>query len=131
MAMPAYMKRYSFRILGFGLAYCGAFIGGVSLMQSSNAPSGIAAYVVATIPALFVIGMIWSIFRMIIECDDEYQRMLFTKAILLATGVTLAMTTLWGFLEAFDLAPHIDLYWVVCIWFPMTGLGGWLVRRNA
>jgi hypothetical protein len=131
MALPVYLRRYNFRILGFGLAYAGALIGAVALMVSPAAPKGIAAYLVAIVPALFVIGMIWTMFKLLDECEDEYQRLLFAKGYLLATGITLALATLWGFLEAFKLVPHIELYWVVCLWFPMTGLAGWIVRRGA
>jgi hypothetical protein len=131
MAMPPYFRRYSYRMLGFGAAYAGAFVGAVMLMTSAAPPKGAIAYLVATVPALLVIGMIWSIFQLLQDTEDEYQKLLLAKGLLLAAGITLALATLWGFLEAFDLVPHIDLYWVVCVWFPMTGLAGWMVRRRA
>lgn len=131
MTMPAYMKRYSFRIIGFGMAYAAALIGAIMLMKSTSAPTGLLAYLVASVPALFVIGMIWAIFQLLIDIEDEYQRLLFAKSILMATGITLALATLWGFLEGFELVPHLELYWVVTAWFPLTGLGGCIVRRGA
>jgi hypothetical protein len=131
MAMRPYMKRYTVRTLGFGAAYTGALIGGVMLMKSAAAPVGLGAYLVALTPALFVVAMIWAMFKLLEETDDEYQRLLLAKGILLGTGITLSMTTAWGFLEAFGLVRHIELYWVVVLWFPMTGLGGRIVRRHA
>jgi hypothetical protein len=131
MAMAPYMRRYTFRILGFGMTYAASFIASVMLMKSNHAPSGALAYLVATIPGLLVVGMIWSILRLLIECEDEYQRLLFTKTVLLATGIALSMATVWGFLETFDLAVHMPGYVVAVIWFAMIGVAGWIVRRGA
>lgn len=131
MAMAPYMRRYTFRIIGFGLAYSAALVGAVSLMKSDHAPTGLLAYPVAAIPALFVVGMIWAVFRLLVECDDEYQRFLFAKQTLLATGITLALATVWGFLENFDLAVDVPAYHVTIVWFVMVGVAGWIVRRKA
>ena len=131
MPMTPYMRRYTFRILGFGLAYSGALVGSILWMKSANAPTGALAYVAAVIPALFVVGMIWAVFRLLVECDDEYQRLLFAKQTLLATGLTLSLATVWGFLENFELATDLPGYHVTIVWFVMVGLSGWIVRRKA
>lgn len=131
MSMPAYMRRYTFRILGFGLLYAVALVGTLLVMQQAWAPGGAAAYVLATIPALPVLGMIWAIGRLVIETDDEYQRFLFVKQILIATALTLAIATVWGFLEDFGMAPHAPAYWATVLWFAMIGVGGCIARRKA
>jgi hypothetical protein len=131
MAMPSYMRRYTFRILGFGLAYVGVLIGAIMAMKQPWAPTGPAAWALAVLPAIPVVGMIWAIFRLIAETDDEYQRFLFVKQVLIATGLTLAIATIWGFLENFDLVEDVPAYHVTVLWFAMIGVGGCIARWRA
>lgn len=131
MPMPAYMRRYTFRILGFGLAYAGCLIGAIMVMQQPWAPTGPLAYLLAVLPALPVVGMIWAVFRLIAETDDEYQRFLFVRQTLIATGLTLTIVTVWGFLENFDLVTDLPGYHVTVLWFVMIGVGGCFVRWRA
>lgn len=131
MSMPAYMRRYTFRIIGFGLIYAVALVATILVMQQPWAPSGAAAYGLAVLPALPVLGMIWAIGRLVVETEDEYQRFLFVKQILIATALTLAIATVWGFLEDFGMAPHAPAYWATVLWFAMIGVGGCIARRKA
>ena len=131
MAMPLYMRRYTFRIIGFGLAYAGALIGAIMVMKQPWAPQGPLAYLLAVLPALPILGMIWAIGRLIVETDDEYQRFLFVKQTLIATGLTLAIATIWGFLENFGLVTDIPAYHVTVLWFAMIGVGGCIARWRA
>ena len=131
MSTPAYMRRYSFRILGFGLIYTVVLIGTLLVMKQPWAPEGIPAYLLAVLPALPVIGMIWAIGRLVVETEDEYQRFLLIKQILIATGLTLAIATIWGFLEEFGVAAHVPAYWGTVLWFAMIGVGGCIARWRA
>jgi hypothetical protein len=128
MPMPLYMRRYTFRIIGFGLAYVATLFAAISVMKQDWAPEGIGAWLIAALPAFPVIGMIWTIGRLIVETDDEYQRFLFVKQILIATGITLALATVWGFLENFELVPGLPGYHVTVLWFAMFGVGGCIAR---
>lgn len=131
MPMPVYMRRYTFRILGFGLVYAALLVGAMLAMKQPWAPRGVGAWAIAILPALPIIGMIWTIGRLIVETDDEYQRFLFVKQTLIATGLTLAIATAWGFLENFDLAPHLPGFYVTVLWFAMIGVGGCIARWRA
>ena len=131
MPMPAYMRRYTFRILGFGLVYTGTLVASLMVMEQSWAPEGPLAYCLAALPALPVLGMIWAIGRLVVETADEYQRFLLVKQILIATALTLAIATVWGFLEGFGLADHVPAYWATILWFAMIGVGGCIARWRA
>jgi len=131
MPMPAYMRRYSFRILGFGLCYVGCLVGALAVMRQPWAPTGVGAWGLAILPALPIVGMIWTIFRLIVEADDEYQRFLIVKQVLIATGLTLAIATVWGFLENFELVEDVPGYHVTVLWFAMIGVGGAIARWRA
>ena len=131
MTMPAYMRRYTARIIGFGLLYAAVLVAALTVMKQPWAPEGAGAWLLAALPALPVLGMIWAIFRLIVETDDEYQRFLFVKQVLIATGITLALATVWGFLENFDLVSSLPGYHVTVLWFAMFGVGGCLARWRA
>ena len=131
MAMAAYMRRYTIRMLGFGLAYAVALVGAIMVMKQPWAPTGAGAYLLAVLPALPVIGMIWTIMRLAVETEDEYQRFLFGRQILIATGLTLALATIWGFLEDSDLAADVPGYHVTLVWLAMFGIAGCFVRWRA
>ena len=45
-------------------------------------------------------------------------------------GLTLSIATLWGFLESFGQAPHVDSYWAFPIFGFFTGLASCLIRRS-
>ena len=131
MAMPAYMRRYTVRMLAFGLAYAVALVGAIMIMKQPWAPTGVPAYLLAILPALPVIGMIWTIMRLAVETEDEYQRYLFGRQILIATGLTLALATIWGFLEDSDLVADVPGYHVTVVWLVMFGIAGCFVRWRA
>ena len=65
--------------------------------------------------------MFWAIGRLLVEEQDEYIRMLLVRQTLVATGFTLSLVTIWGFLENFRLVPHVDAFYVAVLWF--VGLG--------
>ena len=68
-------------------------------------PHGPFAYALAVLPALPIIGVIWTIMRLLVEETDEYIRMLFVRQTLFATGFCLTVMTVWEFLQNFDLVP--------------------------
>lgn len=85
--------------------------------------AGPLAYAVAVLPALPIIGMILVFSRYLAEESDEYLRMKFNRQVLIATGLMLTVATIWGFLERFGLAPHIDAYWAGFLWVLGFGVG--------
>jgi len=74
--------------------------------------------------------MIRAMGLLIKEERDEYLRMRIVEQSLIATGFLLAATTLYGFLNAFDLAPRLDAYLAVPVWAVGLGIGR-LVQRDA
>jgi len=65
----------------------------------------------------FVLG------RYLVEERDEYLRMQVTRQALIATGFAMSIATAWGFLENFDLVPHVYAYYAAILWFAGLGLG--------
>ena len=48
--------------------------------------------------------------RMVRHQDEMYRRIQF-EAVAVAAGITLLFSSAWGFLELFDVAPHLNPAW--------------------
>lgn len=127
--MPQYIKRYTMRVLAFMAAYVVILLSGKSYAQNAD-PSQLVRVVLAVITALPICGVFWAIFRMLAEVDDEYQRLLFAKQILLGTAWALAIVTVWEFLAVYDVLAT-GPQWTGVIWFMTFGLAGGYVRLRA
>lgn len=128
--IPPSMKRYFWRIGIFITAYLIILIGGLSLKNSTNPPEGLFAYALAILTALPICGVFWTIFRLLDELEDEYQRFLVAKQIMLATVVTLCAATIWQFLNVYNLMTE-GPQWLGVIWLAMFGIAGGIVRWRA
>jgi hypothetical protein len=78
---------------------------------------GLPAYAVAVLPALPVLWLLVEMGRFLAVEKDEFQRNILVQCVLGGTGGTLATTTIWGYLEDFAHAPHLDLIWVYPIFW--------------
>ncbi len=119
---PAW-KRYNWRVIWLSLAYV-AFLLPAVYGFKHRLVSDVLAYAVAILPALPIIGIFAAIGRYLVEEQDEYVRMLMVRQTLWASGFTLSLATIWGFLENFDLVGHVDGYYIVIVWFFGLGIGG-------
>ena len=88
---------------------------------------GPLAYPVAVLPALPILWLLLEMWRYVVAEKDEFLRLLFVQCLLGGTGGTLATTTVWGWLEAFRLAPHMAptmvyaLFWIfVAVSYPVV-----------
>jgi hypothetical protein len=115
-------RRYVLRVGVATLAYIVTLSLAIELV-GGGAVSGPLAYLLALLPGLSVAGIFWAMGRLLIEERDEYQRMLLVRQSLVATGLTLSAVTIWGFLENFDLVPHIDGFYVAILWFGGLAVG--------
>jgi hypothetical protein len=124
-------RKYLMRFLPSMALYGVALVAAIWLYQHHK-PTGVLAYLVALAPALPIMGAIWAVGRFFIEEDDEFQRKIMIESYLWATGATLAICTVVGFLQAFDLVPAIQLWTVfplmaVCL-VPAQGWVRWKYR---
>ena len=127
---PDYMKRYFKRLGIFLIFYMIALVGGLSWMNGENPPGQMIAIGLAILTALPIIGVFWTIFQLLIEMDDEYQRFLMAKQILLATAILLGVTTIWQFLNIYDVVGQ-GPQWIGIMWLALFGVAGGMVRWKA
>ena len=121
LAQRAYLRRFGPLMLLYV-----AFLFAAIRVNQVAAPTGILAVALAVLPALPLIGVVWSIFRLVTDETDEYQRSLVIRQILIATGLTLVVCCVWGFLETFGQVPHIPMYWAFIIWCAGLGVGSFV-----
>jgi len=122
MKSPA-LRRYLRRLIPTAAIYVGAVLLASSVLGEPGQPTGVAAYALAILPALPIIAVFWIMGRFLVEEQDEYLRLLMVRQMLVATGFTLSLATLWGFLEIYVNAPHIPLFFVAVTWFAGLGVG--------
>src|SRR5258705_3430820 len=114
--------RYNIRVVWLSLIYAAFLILAVYGFKHGMV-GGAASYLVAILPALPIIGIFVAIGRYLVEEKDEYVRMLMVRQTLWASGFTLSLATISGFLDNFQLVGHIDGYWIVVVWFFGLGIG--------
>jgi hypothetical protein len=113
---------YNRRMLPLAGGYVVVLLGAILLHQRYHI-AGPALYVIAVLPALPLVGIVWALGRFLIEETDEYQRALAVRKMLVASGFLLVVATIWGFLEEFGLAPHLPAYWCFIVWCFGLGVG--------
>lgn len=125
MAFSPAQRRYNRRVLLLSILYVILLFFAVYLL-SRDLVEGPLAYVVGVLPALAVSGFFWLMGRYLVEETDEYLRMLQIRQLLIATAIALTAATIWGFLEGFELVPHVVGYVWPVVWLGALGLGACL-----
>ena len=116
-------RRYAFRLAASMAGYVITLALAITFVRDGGI-SGPLAWLLALLPGLCVASVFWAFGRLLVEETDEYQRLLLVRQSLIATGFTLTIATLWGFLEMFGLVPHVDAFYLVVLWFLGLGIGG-------
>jgi hypothetical protein len=116
------MRAYNRRVLAAGMTYVVVLLGSMGIAHHFHPPALVRVLlaIVAALPVLFIIRAMALLLR---DETDEYLRMRLVEQSLIATGVLLTAATLYGFLNAFDLAPRIDAWAAVPLWAVGLGIG--------
>jgi hypothetical protein len=118
------VRRYTIRLIVLMAAYMLLLIFSKWMFKHGYA-HGWQAYVLALLPALPIIGVIWAVMRLLVEQTDEYLRMLMVKQCLFATGFALVITSVREWLQNFDLiSPNDAGFGATFFWFVGLGIGG-------
>lgn len=111
---PAY-RRYGRRMAALSLAYIAAIVTAALAIPHDAAPSPVSIGL-ALVPGVAILGMIWAIGRLLVELDDEYLRLLEVRKFIVATGVMLALASVWGLLELFTTVPRVPVFYAFPLW---------------
>lgn len=115
-------KRYVKRVAVSTSLYLASFAL-LTFVSKGYEPSLPLRTFLAVLPGLAIIGVFWAIARLIVEETDEFMRMLIVRQALIASGFSLSVATVWGFLETADVVVHVDAYWWAVAWFLGLGVG--------
>jgi len=91
---------------------------------------GVAAYLVAVLPTLPILWALIAVGQYLAEEKDEFQRALLVQNLLCGIGGTLAVTTVWGYLEDFARAPRLDLIYVYPMFWLFVAIATPVVKRR-
>ncbi len=114
-------RRYNIRVLASVAVYAVVLVTVIHQFKT-NPPIDGWKYALAVAPALPLLAVIAFVGRYLVEETDEFRRFKLMLAMLCGLGVTLALTTVWGFLEAFAGARHIELYLVFVLYCAGMGI---------
>ena len=93
-----------------------------SLTLRFGHPHGVAVYFVAVLPAFPIMGALVVTGLYLAEEKDEFQRQLLVESVLGGIAITLAGTTVWGYLESFVHAPPLQAIWIYPIFWVAAGI---------
>ena len=114
------MVRYNKRVIFSSIAYVLGLGIAITLWRTYEV-SGPILFLVAMLPALPTFGIIWAMGRYLVEETDEYLRHRMVTGAIFGLGLVLSLGIFYGFLETFELVPHIWAWWVLPVW--AIGLG--------
>lgn len=121
-AMSPALSRYNWRFLGFAALYMATMLG-AAMVHDRVEPASTPMWAIAVLPAVPIMGMIWTMYRYLKEETDEFLRQRAISAALVGLSLVLVVSTLWGFLEMFGLVPHVWLWAVFPVWAIGLGVG--------
>ena len=123
------LQNYNRRMLIWSFAYVIALFVAVWAHNDLH-PTGPLAWALAVAPALPILFFIWSMGVYLSEEKDEYLRQRSMVSALWATGILLAVATLYGFLDTFKLGPHVEGWAAVPVWAIGLAIGNLIAKRS-
>jgi putative oxidoreductase len=120
-------KKYLIRASLFMGAYVAVNIAAITGAFDDMKPPGTWAF--ALVVAAPVIGHIWA-FLVWMRDSDEFLRSLAAKRFIVAAGVALAVTSIWGFMELYAKAPHISAAMVYPLLWAAFGIVTPFIRTS-
>lgn len=120
-------RAYNQRMVIASFIYAIALFGAV-MATEALAPHGVLAWLLAILPAIPIFLMLRAMARYLVEEQDEYLRLRVINAALIATGMLLALATVWGFLETFGLVVHVPSWAAVPVWSIGLAVGQFVTR---
>ena len=124
---PPSARRYQLTFWPLMIAYVLSVILISWVAPISHLPDG-PRQVLALTPVLPIGGVIWAMARQLEETEDEFQRLLNARAMLLATGVILVGGTAWGFLQEYSGLPPFPMIILFPVWCGIWALTSVWVR---
>ena len=113
-------KRYVVRTMAFMSGYVAVNVAAI-FGAFDDITSPVAAWGLALTVSAPVIGQIWATLSLMRE-SDEFVRAVVAKQFILASGLAMAVASVWGFGESYAAAPHIPAWMIYPLFWGCFGL---------
>jgi hypothetical protein len=124
---PAH-KRYVVRTMAFMSGYVAINVAAI-FGAFDDIASPVAAWGLALAVSAPVIGQIWATLSLMRE-SDEFVRAVVAKQFILASGLAMAVASVWGFGESYADAAHIPAWMIYPLFWACFGLVAPFVRSS-
>ena len=112
--------RYVFRTVAFMSGYVAVNVAAI-FGAFDDIASPVAAWALALTVSAPVIGQIWATLSLMRE-SDEFVRAVVAKQFILASGLAMALASVWGFGESYAAAPHIPAWMIYPLFWACFGV---------
>ena len=112
-------RRYLLRTLAFMAGYVA--INGGAIAGAFDDIRGPGAWALGLAVAAPVAGQIWATLALMRD-SDEFVRAVTAKQFILASGLAMAIASVWGFGESYADAPHIPAWIIYPLFWACFGL---------
>ena len=126
----AALRIFNRRIIGASLVYA-ALLTAAVLAERQLAPGLAARAALALLPGVALVAVFVVVGRYLVDEADEYLRGVMVRKILWATGATLVLATIWGFLDEFTVVPRLPMWHVTVCWLACLGVLDVAGRRTS
>jgi len=126
---PFVRRRFQFAVLALLAANLVLLLAAGPILKITGLPQPLK-YLAAAAPAAPMVGVIVALGLYLTAETDEFRRMQLVQAMLWGIGLTLTVTTVWGFVETLPGTPHMPLTWVFPIFCVGMASAQLLIRRR-
>lgn len=124
VAHKRYVVRTTAFMSGYAVVNVAAIFGAFDDIASPVAAWGLALTVSAP-----VVGQIWATLSLMRE-SDEFVRAVVAKQFILASGLAMAVASVWGFGESYAAAPHLPAWLIYPLFWGCFGVIAPFVRST-
>jgi hypothetical protein len=115
--------------MGVGISLVVYVLCSQASLRMQGAPASLA---LAGIAGVAIFSEVMTVGLLTTRIRDEFQRILLTRSFVWATLITMAFTTVWGFIElrARTTVPHLDIIWIPVIFVCLMAGAKTLIFRQ-
>ena len=122
-------RRLAGRVVSAMLLYFAVFEAVTFFYQRLHL-TGLTAVLAALAPSVPILFAIRAMMLFLKEEGDEFLRSRMLESWAIATGLALAVCTVWGFLDQFEVVPHLPLWAAFPLWAGCLGPAQFFLHRR-
>lgn len=121
-------RKYVFRTMAFMSGYVAVNVAAI-FGAFDDIASTPAAWALALTVSAPVVGQIWATLSLMRD-SDEFVRAVTAKQFIVASGLAMAIASVWGFGESYADAPHVDAWMIYPLFWACFGVVAPFIRSS-